>query len=58
VVAPSVVLLTYRANLDQTFRGQKLPSPQDFLSLFRREGARWKAVAHLQLPVASGTASR
>ena len=51
VVTPDVVLLTYRATMDQTFGREKTPSPQDFLSLWRRNGERWEAVAHLQLPV-------
>jgi hypothetical protein len=54
MVTPSgsdVLVLTYKANTDQTCDGKKVPSPLNVMSVWRKSGARWVAVAHSETPV-------
>lgn len=45
-VTPTVILLTYKIAVDQTFGGQHVPSPIYALSLWQKKGAKWVPVAH------------
>jgi Domain of unknown function (DUF4440) len=52
-IAPDVVLLTYKASVDQTFKGERTPSPLYMLSLWQRKGAKWTPVAHAETPAST-----
>ena len=41
-----VAVLTYKATIDGTCEGQKIPSPLTVASVFARSGDTWKAVYH------------
>lgn len=45
-VTPTVILLTYKIAVDQTFGGQHVPSPIYGMSVWQKKGARWVPVAH------------
>jgi len=52
-IAPDVVLLTYRASIDQTFKGERTPSPFYMLSLWQRSNGKWRPVAHAETPAST-----
>jgi hypothetical protein len=45
-VTPTVILLTYKIAVDQTFDGKHVPSPLYGMSLWQKKGAKWVPVAH------------
>jgi hypothetical protein len=45
-VSPSVIILTYKAAIDQTSNGQRVPSPIYMMSVWQKKGAKWVPVAH------------
>jgi uncharacterized protein DUF4440 len=45
-VTPTVILLTYKIAVDQTFDGKHVPSPLWGMSLWHKKGAKWVPVAH------------
>jgi ketosteroid isomerase-like protein len=49
-VTPDLVVLTYTAAGEQTCGGQKQPSPVNAMSVWRKAGGRWVAVAHSEAP--------
>jgi len=52
-IAPDVVLLTYKASIDQTFKGKRTPSPFYMLSLWQRTNGKWRPVAHAEAPAST-----
>jgi hypothetical protein len=50
--ATGVVILSYKATLDQTCNGVKAPSPIYVLSVWHRKGASWALVAHSETSAA------
>lgn len=52
-LAPDMILLTYKATLDQTADGKPVPSPIYMLSLWQRRGSEWRPVAHSETPAAA-----
>jgi ketosteroid isomerase-like protein len=51
-VAEDLVVLNYTAAGEQTCDGKKAPSPVNALSVWRKTGGRWVAVAHSETPAA------
>jgi hypothetical protein len=47
-ITPDVVMLTYKASVDQTFKGERTPSPFYMLSLWKRTNGAWRPVAHAE----------
>jgi ketosteroid isomerase-like protein len=47
-----LVILSFRATIDQTCNGQKSPSPLYILSVWQRAGSSWKLVAHSETAAA------
>ena len=52
-ITPDVVLLTYKASVDQTFKGERTPSPFYMLSLWQRTSGKWRPVAHAEAPAST-----
>jgi len=52
-IASDIVLLTYKATLDQTVNGKQLPSPVYMMSLWQRKSGKWTPIAHSETPVAN-----
>jgi len=50
--AAGVVVLSYKATVDQTCNGVKSPSPIYVLSVWQRKGASWGLVAHSETSAA------
>ena len=48
-----LVILSYKANLDQTCGGVKAPSPINVLSVWQRHGTTWRLIAHSETPLAA-----
>jgi hypothetical protein len=51
-VGEDLVVLTYSSSGNQVCDGQKAPSPVNSMSVWRRTGGRWVAVAHSETPAA------
>jgi hypothetical protein len=51
-VGEDLVVLTYSSSGNQVCDGKKAPSPVNSLSVWRRTGGRWVAVAHSETPAA------
>jgi hypothetical protein len=47
-LAPNVVLITYKVDYDQTFGGVHAPSPSYSMSIWKRKGGKWTALAHAE----------
>jgi hypothetical protein len=47
-----VVILTYTVTGEQTCNGKKTPSPTHAMSIWRKVGGRWVAIAHSETPAA------
>lgn len=57
-VTPDVVILTYKASLDQTdAKGMKSRSPIYMMSVWQRKNGRWVPVAHSETPVGVAASS-
>ena len=52
-VAADLVVLTYTAHAEQTCGGKKSPNPVNALSVWRKVGGRWVAIAHSETPVST-----
>ena len=52
-ITPDVVLVTYKASVDQTFKGAHVPSPFYMLSLWQRKDGKWGPVAHAETPAST-----
>lgn len=50
-VSADLTVLTYTANAEQTCGGRKSPNPVNALSVWRKVGGQWVAVAHSETPV-------
>lgn len=48
---PAAALITYKATVDGTCGGQKVPATSSAATVYVREGDRWKGVFHAQSPV-------
>jgi hypothetical protein len=44
--AEGIVILSYKAEMDQVCKGVKSPSPIYALSVWQRQGSSWKLIAH------------
>lgn len=53
-----VFVLAYKVSLDQTCNGQRMPSPVWSMTVWKRQGARWVAVAHSETPATPATPAR
>ena len=51
-IGEDLVVLTYSSSGNQVCDGRKSPSPVNSLSVWRRTGGRWVAVAHSETPAA------
>ena len=51
-IGEDLVVLTYSSSGNQVCDGRKSPSPVNSLSVWRRTGGRWVAVAHRETPAA------
>jgi Domain of unknown function (DUF4440) len=51
-VGEDLVVLTYSSSGNQVCDGRKAPSPVNSMSVWRRTGGRWVAVAHSETPAA------
>jgi hypothetical protein len=51
-IGEDLVVLTYSSSGNQVCDGRKAPSPVNSLSVWRRTGGRWVAVAHSETPAA------
>ena len=51
-IGEDLVVLTYSSSGSQVCDGKKAPSPVNSLSVWRRTGGRWVAVAHSETPAA------
>jgi len=51
-VTPDVVIVTYKAAVDQTFDGKRTPSPLYMLSVWHKQGGKWRPVAHTETQAA------
>ena len=51
-IGEDLVVLTYSSSGNQVCDGKKAPSPVNSLSVWRRTGGRWVAVAHSETPAA------
>jgi len=52
-VSEDLVVLTYTASGEQTCGGKKSPSPINALSVWRRVGGQWVAIAHSETPASA-----
>ena len=52
-VTEDLILLTYTASGEQTCAGKKSPSPINALSVWRRVGGQWVAIAHSETPASA-----
>ena len=52
-VTEDLVVLTYTASGEQTCGGKKSPSPINALSVWRRVGGQWVAIAHSETPTSA-----
>ncbi len=52
-VAPDLIVLTYTAAGEQVCGGKKQPSPVNSMSVWRKTGGRWVAVAHSETPASA-----
>lgn len=50
--AAGIVVLSYKATLDQTCKGTKAPSPIYVLSVWQRSGPSWRMIAHSETTAA------
>ncbi len=53
-VSPDLTVLTYTANSEQVCGGKKSPNPVNALSVWRKVGGQWVAIAHSETPVSAG----
>lgn len=51
-IGEDLVVLTYSSSGNQVCNGRKAPSPVNSMSVWRRTGGRWVAVAHSETPAA------
>jgi hypothetical protein len=51
-VGTDLVVVTFTATGEQTCNGQKAPSPVYAMSVWRKQGTHWVAVAHSETPAA------
>ena len=51
-IGEDLVVLTYSSSGNQVCDGRKAPSPVNSMSVWRRTGGRWVAVAHSETPAA------
>lgn len=51
LLGPDAVGVTYKAQADVTCAGQKLPGPVWNATVYQREGDKWRAVYHNEVPV-------
>ena len=51
-VGEDLVVLTYSSSGNQVCAGRRSPSPVNSMSVWRRTGGRWVAVAHSETPAA------
>jgi len=56
VLAPDIVVLTYRASFEQTAQGKPQQSPVYMMSIWQRKGGKWTPVAHSETPSAAAQA--
>ncbi len=49
---PDIVVLTYKAKIDQTCKGVKSPSPMLILTVWERGNTGWRIIAHRATPPA------
>ncbi len=49
---PDIVILSYKATVDQTCKGVKSPSPVLILSVWQRGPTAWRMIAHSETPPA------
>ena len=52
-ITPDVVVVTYKASVDQTFKGAHVPSPFYMLSVWQRKDGKWGPVAHAETPTST-----
>lgn len=52
-VGADLVVLTYTANAEQTCGGKKSPNPVNAMSVWRKTGGKWVAIAHSETPVST-----
>jgi len=52
-VSDDLVVLTYTASGEQTCAGKKSPSPINALSVWRKVGGQWVAIAHSETPASA-----
>jgi hypothetical protein len=50
VLAPGIIVISYKATIDETENGKKGPSPVYMLSVWQKKSGRWTAVAHSETP--------
>jgi len=48
MVTPDVAIVTYKMTIDQTFNGQRTPSPLYNMSVWQRKAGKWTPVAHAE----------
>ena len=48
MVTPDVAIVTYKMTIDQTFNGQRTPSPLYNMSVWQRKAGKWVPVAHAE----------
>ena len=48
MVTPDVAIVTYKMTIDQTFNGQRTPSPIYNMSVWQRKAGKWAPVAHAE----------
>jgi hypothetical protein len=53
MVTPDVAIVTYRMTIDQTFNGQRTPSPIYNMSVWQRKAGKWSPVAHAEAPASN-----
>ena len=53
MVTPDVAIVTYKLSVDQTFNGQRTPSPLYSMSVWQRKAGKWAPVAHAETPAAN-----
>jgi uncharacterized protein DUF4440 len=53
MVTPDVAIVTYKASVDQTFNGQRTPSPFYMMSVWQRKAGKWSPVAHAETAAAN-----
>ena len=52
-VGAELVVLTYTVNGEQTCAGKKSPNPVNAMSVWRKTGGKWVAIAHSETPAST-----